>query len=90
MELVTAIAAPVITGLVTLLGILAANRKQAAVKEAQDELREQALAEWRESVTARLDSHNEYAQLFHSTVAEQNVTLARIDERLKVLEQRRS
>lgn len=84
MEWITELIAPVITGLVTLCGLILANRKAAAVKEAQAELKEKELSEWRASVTERLDEHNHYAKLF----SEQSVTLARIDERLKNLEGR--
>ena len=89
MELLTSLAAPVITGLVTLLGIIVANRKAAAVRDAKAEAKEQELADWRNRIEAKVDSHNEYAALFHKTVAEQNVALARIDERLKNLEARK-
>ena len=82
MEWVTELIAPVITGLVTILGIVLANRKAAAVKAAQDELKEQEHQEWRTRIEAKLDEHNGYAKLF----SEQSVTLARIDERLKALE----
>ena len=86
MEWLSDLAAPVITGLVTLAGMMLANRKAAAVREAREEMRDTQRKEWEEQTTQRLDSHNEYAALFHTTVAEQNVTLARIDERLKALE----
>ena len=85
MGIIETIAAPVITGLVTLLGLIIANRKAAAVKEAKDELKEQELSRWRTEVSERLTEHNNYARLF----SEQSVTLARIDERLKALEERK-
>lgn len=82
MEWITELIAPVITGLVTLCGLILANRKAAAVKEAKDELKEQELSRWRTEVSDRLAEHNNYAKLF----SEQSVVLARIDERLKALE----
>lgn len=85
MEWVTELVAPVITGLVTLCGLIVANRKAAAVKEARDELKEQERKEWEARVEAKLDEHNGYARLF----SEQSITLARIDERLKALEERK-
>ena len=85
MELLTTLAAPVITGLVTLIGILIANRKAAAVREVREEMRERERKEWETRVETKLDEHNGYARLF----SEQGVTLARIDERLKALEERR-
>lgn len=84
MDWVIELAAPVITGLVTLLGIIAANRKQAAVREVREELKEKEQQEWRERIEQKLDEHNEYGRKF----AENNVVLARIDERLKSLEAR--
>ena len=85
MELLQTLAAPVITGLVTLIGILIANRKAAAVREVREEMREKERKEWEDRVETKLDEHNGYARLF----SEQGVTLARIDERLKALEERR-
>ena len=85
MELLTTILAPIITGLVTLLGILAANRKAAAVREVREEMEKKERKEWEARVEAKLDEHNGYAKLF----SEQSVTLARIDERLKALEERK-
>ena len=88
MELLTSLAAPLITGLVTLLGVVLANRKQQAIRDMKTELKEAELAERLDRMEGKIDSHNEYADLFRKTVAEQNVALARIDERLKTLEQR--
>lgn len=85
MELLTTIAAPVITGLVTLLGIIIANRKAAAVREVREEMEKKERKEWEARVESKLDEHNGYAKLF----SEQSVTLARIDERLKALEERK-
>ena len=88
-ELLAIIAAPIITGLVTLLGIILTNRKTAAVKEAKDEMRAKERQEWESRVEAKLDEHNSYGKKF-GEVAEKfgdlSVTLARIDERLKALE----
>lgn len=84
MELLTTIAAPIITGLVTLLGIIIANRKAAAVREVREEMEKKERKEWEARVESKLDEHNGYAKLF----SEQSVTLARIDERLKALEER--
>lgn len=89
MELLSAIAAPFITGLVTLLGIILANRKQEAVRETRQELEKQHDQEWRDRITddikrleGKVDTHNDYARLFQETAA-------RLDERMKSLEQRR-
>lgn len=86
MELVTAICAPIVTGLITLIGIIITNRKQQAISETKAEMREAEYKEHFARLEQKVDEHNNYAALFHKTVAEQNVTLARIDERLKVLE----
>lgn len=84
MEWLTDLIAPAITGLVTLIGLLLANRKAAAVREVKDELRDKERKEWEERVENKLDEHNGYAKLF----SEQSIVLARIDERLKALEGR--
>ena len=85
MEILTQLIAPVITGLVTLVGIVLANRKSQAVRDARTE-------EWQNQVNAKLDEHNEYGRKF-GTVSEQftemSITLARVDERLKNLEERK-
>ena len=84
-ERLTQLIAPVITGLVTIVGIVLANRKSQAVRDARTE-------EWQNQVNAKLDEHNEYGRKF-GTVSEQftemSITLARVDERLKNLEERK-
>lgn len=84
MELLTAILAPIITGLVTLLGILAANRKAAAVREVRDEMEKKERKEWEARVESKLDEHNGYAKLFSET----SVAIARIEEQVKALKER--
>ena len=91
MEWVTGLAAPVITGLVTLLGMIVANRKAAAVREVEEQA-------FRERVEAKLDEHNEYGKKFGTVsekfetvsgdIGEMRITLARVDERLKNLEEK--
>ena len=86
MELLTSLAAPVITGAVTLIGIIIANRKAEAVREVEERAFRERIENALEECNKRLDSHNSYAELFNSTSAEQSIVLARIDERLKALE----
>lgn len=81
-SIVSDLIAPVVTGIVTIIGFLIANRKQQAVREVKEEMREKEHQEWRTRIETKLDEHNGYAKKF----SEQSVTLARIDERLKALE----
>lgn len=89
-ELLSNLIAPVVTGIVTLIGIIIANRKTAAVREARQEIQEERNQEWRDRIEAKIDEHNGYAKLFSNYVNDNNVNLARIDERLKKLEERAS
>lgn len=82
--MLTTLAAPVITGIVTLLGIIIANRKQQAVRDVEEKAFRERIETALGECNQRLDEHNNYARLF----SEQAVTLARIDERLKSLEAR--
>lgn len=85
MEIIELIIAPVITGALTLLGVIVTNKRQQAVRDAVED-------EWRKQVSAKLDEHNEYGKKF-GNVSEQftelAITIARIDERLKNLEERK-
>ena len=85
MDILTTLIAPAITGIITLIGIIIANNAKDAARDARMEEKEHAMEEWRTSVTTRLDEHNNYAKLFSET----SVTIARIDERLKNLEERK-
>ena len=89
-ELLSNLIAPVVTGIVTLIGIIIANRKTAAVREARQEIQEERNQEWRDRIEAKIDEHNGYDKLFSNYVNDNNVNLARIDERLKKLEERAS
>lgn len=92
MDWLAELAAPVITGAITLIGLLIANRKAAAVREVREEMEKKERKAWEQSVTDRLDEHNEYGRKFgevSSKFGDLSVTLARIDERLKNLEERR-
>ena len=85
MEILELIIAPIVTGIVTILGVILANKKQQAVRDAVED-------EWRKQVSAKLDEHNEYGKKF-GNVSEQftdlAISIARIDERLKNLEERK-
>lgn len=86
MDWIIGLAAPVITGLVTLCGIVLANRKADAVRDAKEEMKDAALSERLDRIEGNISDlsetvkeHNNYARLFQETAA-------RLDERTKALE----